>query len=74
VSASQEVPAPPPRPKAKIRVFRANRYGQIFVREEPAEDRTVAIVDAKPSGAQVPKQGQSQVVAHAHEKGRNTAE
>lgn len=55
MSASQEVPAPPPRPKAKIRVFRANRYGQIFVREEPAEDRTVAVVDAKPSGAQVPK-------------------
>ncbi|GFE14425.1 hypothetical protein Sgleb_24720 [Streptomyces glebosus] len=73
MSASQEVPAPPPRPKAKIRVFRANRYGQIFVREELAEDRTAAI-DAKPSGAQVPKQGQSQVVAHAHEKGRYTAE
>lgn len=38
MSASQEVPTPPPRPKTKIRVFRANRYGQIFVREEPAEE------------------------------------
>lgn len=38
MSASQEVPTPPPRPKTKIRVFRANRYGQIFVREEQAEE------------------------------------
>lgn len=33
----EQPPTPPPRTRPIVRVFRADRYGQIYVREEPTQ-------------------------------------